>query len=189
MCTCQEEAVTVLCDRKTVSLQDFRDLKYITRCVCEGLRLYPHPPVLIRRASVQDKLPGGVKVILQWLVHCIHSGHHCALLELVLADESLSTFHKSKHPNRTTLLRCASLPVGCKEASAFCIIICVHQVPRKQNVLLSIYNLHRSPSVWEHPTEFIPERFPLEAPVPNENNTNYKWALASFVEHKLVRAE
>jgi hypothetical protein len=34
-------------------------LKYVMRCVNESMRLYPHPPVLLRRALVEDELPGG----------------------------------------------------------------------------------------------------------------------------------
>jgi hypothetical protein len=33
-------------------------LKYVMRCVNESMRLYPHPPVLLRRALVEDELPG-----------------------------------------------------------------------------------------------------------------------------------
>lgn len=36
-------------------------LKYVMRCVNESMRLYPHPPVLLRRAMVQDELPGGLR--------------------------------------------------------------------------------------------------------------------------------
>lgn len=32
------------------------------RCVNESMRLYPHPPVLLRRAIVPDVLPGGYEV-------------------------------------------------------------------------------------------------------------------------------
>lgn len=34
------------------------NLKYVMRCVNESMRLYPHPPVLLRRAIVEDELPG-----------------------------------------------------------------------------------------------------------------------------------
>ena len=39
-------------------MQDYTELKYVMRCVNESMRLYPHPPVLLRRAMVQDELPG-----------------------------------------------------------------------------------------------------------------------------------
>ena len=35
-----------------------QQLKYLMRCVNESMRLYPHPPVLLRRAMVDDVLPG-----------------------------------------------------------------------------------------------------------------------------------
>lgn len=38
--------------------EDYMGLKYIMRCVNESMRLYPHPPVLLRRAIVEDELPG-----------------------------------------------------------------------------------------------------------------------------------
>jgi carotenoid epsilon hydroxylase len=31
------------------------------RCVNESMRLYPHPPVLLRRSLVPDELPGAVE--------------------------------------------------------------------------------------------------------------------------------
>lgn len=37
-------------------------LPYVYRCVAESMRLYPHPPVLIRRATSDDTLPGGQPV-------------------------------------------------------------------------------------------------------------------------------
>ena len=37
-------------------------LRYLMRCVNESMRLYPHPPVLLRRARVKDELPGGFSV-------------------------------------------------------------------------------------------------------------------------------
>lgn len=35
------------------------EMKYVLRCINESMRLYPHPPVLIRRATEPDVLPGG----------------------------------------------------------------------------------------------------------------------------------
>ena len=47
-------------------------------------------------------------------------------------------------------------------------------MPKGQDVMISVYNIHRSPAVWEDPDAFIPERFgPLDGPVPTEQNTDY----------------
>jgi carotene epsilon-monooxygenase len=45
-------------DRTAPNLADYSALKYLMRCVNESMRLYPHPPVLLRRAMVKDVLPG-----------------------------------------------------------------------------------------------------------------------------------
>ena len=42
----QEEVDRVLAGGKShPSFDDTRELKYITRCINESMRLYPHPPV------------------------------------------------------------------------------------------------------------------------------------------------
>lgn len=107
----KKEVDSILGDRTSPkSLSDYQNLRYVLRCVCESLRLYPHPPVLLRRAMVPDVLPGGY-----------------------------------------------SVPVG-------------------QDVMISVYNIHHSPAVWEDPDKFEPERFgPLDGPIPNEQNTDYKY--------------
>ncbi|CAI5463164.1 unnamed protein product [Closterium sp. Yama58-4] len=109
MVKAQEEAERVLGGKSHPSLADTRELKYLTRCINESMRLYPHPPILIRRAVVSDVLPGGYKV----------------------------------QPG--------------------------------QDMMISVYNIHHSPQVWERAEEFMPERFDLEAPVPNEVNTDYRY--------------
>ena len=50
----------MLGDREALTVTDFKDLRYCMRCVNESMRLYPHPPVLLRRANVPDTLPGMV---------------------------------------------------------------------------------------------------------------------------------
>lgn len=45
----------VLGDRKP-TIQDMRELKFTTRVINESMRLYPQPPVLIRRALQDDML-------------------------------------------------------------------------------------------------------------------------------------
>ncbi|KAI3989615.1 hypothetical protein MKX01_036224 [Papaver californicum] len=99
----QEEVDRVLQGRSP-RYADIKELKYVTRCINESLRLYPHPPVLLRRALVPDVLPGNYKV---------NAG---------------------------------------------------------QDVMISVYNVHCSPQVWDNAEEFMPERFDLGGPVPNEIN-------------------
>lgn len=49
-------------------------------------------------------------------------------------------------------------------------------IPAQQDLLLSIYNMHRNPNVWENPNDFIPERFgPIDDPPPTEASTDYKY--------------
>jgi carotene epsilon-monooxygenase len=115
----QEEIDRVLEGRKP-QFGDIKDLKYLTRCINESMRLYPHPPVLLRRAQEPDELPGGYKL----------------------------------------------------EAG--------------QDVMISVYNIHHSPQVWERAEEFIPERFDLEGPVPNETNTDFKYIPFSGGPRKCV---
>ncbi|WOH00857.1 hypothetical protein DCAR_0520233 [Daucus carota subsp. sativus] len=99
---------------------DIKNLKYLTRCINESMRLYPHPPVLIRRAEVADELPGSYKV----------------------------------NPG--------------------------------QDIMISVYNIHHSSKVWDRAEEFIPERFDLDGPVPNESNTDYRFIPFSGGPRKCV---
>ena len=56
-------------------------------------------------------------------------------------------------------------------------------VPPGQDVMISVYNIHHSPAVWEDPEAFRPERFPLDEPVPNEANTDYRHAAECPAHH------
>ena len=57
--------------------QDAMQLQYLTRCINESMRLYPHPPVLIRRATEDDVLPGGYPVAKgQDIIISVYSIHH-----------------------------------------------------------------------------------------------------------------
>ncbi|XP_050228808.1 carotene epsilon-monooxygenase, chloroplastic isoform X1 [Mercurialis annua] len=115
----QEEVDQVLQGRHP-SYEDIKNLKYLMRCINESLRLYPHPPVLLRRAQVADVLPGNYKV---------NAG---------------------------------------------------------QDIMISVYNIHRSSKVWERAEEFVPERFDLEGPVPNETNTDFRFIPFSGGPRKCV---
>ncbi|XP_041024923.1 carotene epsilon-monooxygenase, chloroplastic isoform X2 [Juglans microcarpa x Juglans regia] len=115
----QEEVDRVLQGRPP-AYEDIKDLKFLTRCIIESLRLYPHPPVLIRRAQVADVLPGAFKV---------NAG---------------------------------------------------------QDIMISVYNIHHSSQVWEKAEEFVPERFDLEGPIPNETNTDFRFIPFSGGPRKCV---
>lgn len=54
----QEEIDRVLGDR-TPTFQDIKDMKFLRLIVSETLRLYPQPPLLIRRCRTPDDLPAG----------------------------------------------------------------------------------------------------------------------------------
>lgn len=56
----QEEVDNVLGDR-VPTWDDIKNLRYIRLIVAEALRLYPQPPLLIRRSLKPDTLPGGFK--------------------------------------------------------------------------------------------------------------------------------
>ncbi|PQQ19761.1 carotene epsilon-monooxygenase chloroplastic [Prunus yedoensis var. nudiflora] len=72
----QEEVDTVLQGRRP-SYDDIKNLKFLTRCIMESLRLFPHPPVLIRRAQVADVLPGNYKVNAgQDIMISVYNIHH-----------------------------------------------------------------------------------------------------------------
>ncbi|XP_059646791.1 carotene epsilon-monooxygenase, chloroplastic [Cornus florida] len=115
----QEEVDRVLQGRPP-GYEDIKDLKFLMRCINESMRLYPHPPVLIRRAQVADVLPGNYKV---------NAG---------------------------------------------------------QDIMISVYNIHHSPQVWERAEEFMPERFDLEGPMPNETNTDFRFIPFSGGPRKCV---
>ncbi|XP_068645523.1 carotene epsilon-monooxygenase, chloroplastic isoform X2 [Aristolochia californica] len=115
----QEEVDKVLQGRAP-TYEDTKELKYLTRCINESMRLYPHPPVLIRRALAADVLPGSYKV---------NAG---------------------------------------------------------QDIMISVYNIHHSSQVWERAEEFIPERFDLDRPVPNETNTDFRFIPFSGGPRKCV---
>ncbi|XP_014514276.1 carotene epsilon-monooxygenase, chloroplastic [Vigna radiata var. radiata] len=115
----QEEVDRVLQGRRP-AYEDIKNLKFLTHCIIESLRLYPHPPVLIRRAQVPDELPGSYKV---------NAG---------------------------------------------------------QDIMISVYNIHRSSEVWDRAEEFMPERFDLDGPVPNETNTDFRFIPFSGGPRKCV---
>ncbi|KAI5056312.1 hypothetical protein GOP47_0028130 [Adiantum capillus-veneris] len=107
MAKLQEEVDHVLGDRLP-TIEDLRNLKLTRRVINETLRLYPEPPVLIRRALQDDKL--------------------------------------------------GSYPIQ-----------------KGEDIFISVWNLHRSPLLWEDADEFRPERWPVDGPDPTEVTENYRY--------------
>uniref|UniRef100_A0A5B7BTE9 Uncharacterized protein n=1 Tax=Davidia involucrata TaxID=16924 RepID=A0A5B7BTE9_DAVIN len=103
----QNEVDFVLGDRFP-TIEDMKKLKYTSRVINESLRLYPQPPVLIRR-SLEDDMLG-------------------------------------KYP-----------------------------IKRGEDFFISVWNLHRSPNLWDDADKFNPERWPLDGPNPNETNQNFRY--------------
>ncbi|KAI4302023.1 hypothetical protein L6164_035245 [Bauhinia variegata] len=103
----QEEVDSVLGDRFP-KIEDMKKLKYTTRVINESLRLYPQPPVLIRRSLDDDML--------------------------------------GEYP-----------------------------IKRGEDIFISVWNLHRSPILWDDADKFNPERWPLDGPNPNETNQNFRY--------------
>ena len=54
----------MLREKAQPEVADYQQLKYLMRCVNESMRLYPHPPVLLRRAQIQDELPGTINFLV-----------------------------------------------------------------------------------------------------------------------------
>eukprot|EP00250_Pteridium_aquilinum_P001234 c11442_g1_i1 orf=695-2461(-) len=103
----QQEVDCVLGDRLP-TIEDMKKLKLTRRVINETLRLYPEPPVLIRRSLQDDEL--------------------------------------------------GSYPIK-----------------RGEDIFISVWNLHRSPQLWEDADEFRPERWPLDGPDPTEVTENYRY--------------
>ncbi|KAA8490514.1 Cytochrome P450 97B3, chloroplastic [Porphyridium purpureum] len=55
----REEIDTILPDRKMPTMSDVKALQYTRRVLAETLRMYPQPPVLIRRALKDHTIPAG----------------------------------------------------------------------------------------------------------------------------------
>ena len=62
----------VLADHVVPTMEDLRALRFTTRVINEAMRLYPQPPVLIRRALEDDMFDN------KWTVRAGEGGGRCA---------------------------------------------------------------------------------------------------------------
>ena len=49
------------------------------------------------------------------------------------------------------------------------------QVEAGSDLFISVWNLHRSPALWERPNDFVPDRFPVDGPTPTEVTHNFAY--------------
>ena len=98
---------------RTASMQDCKELKRMQYALTESMRLYPQPPILIRRALADDTLPGGLE-----------------------GDPG-------------------GYPIG-----------------KGTDLFISVWNLHRSPKLWDDPMEYRPDRW--EKPVADRFQEKWK---------------
>jgi beta-ring hydroxylase len=145
-----------------VTVEDMRALRYTTRVINESMRLYPQPPVLIRRALEDDKF-GDITVRGRCV--CLLAQQDCATTGCFMSRSKACSFlfDVPRGPSRTHFQPLASRPAWSL------------QVEKGSDIFISVWNLHRSPQLWDAPTEFRPERFgPLDGPIPNEVTTDFK---------------
>ncbi len=173
----------MLGDRPAPGLADIPALGYVMRCVNESMRLYPHPPVLLRRAQAPDVLPGAPA----WNACCRHRGPakmygHSVCVSGVPGRQRAASGDSGRRACMLGYRVRAARGTGPRPAAAR---TGGYSVPVGQDVMISVYNIHRSPAVWADPHAFRPERFPLDQPVPTEQNTDYRRAP---VAHGVQRA-
>lgn len=92
------EIDAVLGSRDQLSLEDIQKMPLVRNCIAETLRMYPEPPLLIRRSLKEDSLPTG----------------------------------------------------GARQETT---------IPKGTDVIISTWNLHRSPDFWENPDVYNPTRW------------------------------
>ncbi|CAI5969236.1 unnamed protein product [Closterium sp. NIES-65] len=197
MAKAQEEAERVLAGKSHPSLADTRELKYLTRCINESMRLYPHPPV------------SAIYVIgASRSVHCEEAQRKHLYAALHHPTAPCTTLHSF-----TPALLVTAYNILIRRAVVADVLPGGYKVQPGQDMMISVYNIHHSPQVptcthaslslplhptpfisapwphslhlqshslipfevWERADEFMPERFDLDAPVPNEVNTDYRY--------------
>lgn len=59
---CHVGQVDAVLGDRIPTMEDMERLPYAHQVFFEGLRMYPQPPVLIRRALAEDTLPGACRI-------------------------------------------------------------------------------------------------------------------------------
>jgi cytochrome P450 len=72
----REEISAVLGNRTQLTYADVREMRFLRNCLAESMRMYPQPPVLLRRSLDDDVLPSGFRIprgadvfISTWNIH------------------------------------------------------------------------------------------------------------------------
>ena len=72
----REEISAVIGSRTRLTYADVQEMGFLRNCLAESLRMYPQPPVLLRRALKDDVLPQGFRIprgadvfISTWNIH------------------------------------------------------------------------------------------------------------------------
>ncbi|WVY97354.1 hypothetical protein V8G54_029505 [Vigna mungo] len=177
----QEEVDRVLQGRRP-AYEDIKNLKFLTHCIIESLRLYPHPPVVCMWSLFLSSSLSHLHVSrgrlapflgLIFSVITLRSGK----VKIVWLGPSQQLEFSPNLIQTQVLIRRAQVPDELPGS---------YKVNAGQDIMISVYNIHRSSEVWDRAEEFIPERFDLDGPVPNETNTDFRFIPFSGGPRKCV---
>lgn len=161
------------CGCVRAGLEDIKAMPYVRQTLAESLRMYPQPPLLIRRALAPDTLPPGLNGAPEG--YPIGAGNHTINLSNLYYIHRhytlalLCCLHTLYTMTECNLQPAAVYPPLTVTAAVLLRVF----VLSGADLFISVWNLHHSPYLWKDPDTFRPERF-------EEVNTNPdfgdKWA-------------